>query len=134
MIDFGIRGIELAYTLLEGYDTLILIDATPRGNEPGTLYLIDPDLCDMDMRRGVEAGRSALDAHSMDPLKVLSFARTLGAVPRQTFLVGCEPSPVVGGGPDTEMQIGLSPAVHLALAGAVKMIDALVAKLLRVEA
>ncbi len=29
--DFGIRGVHLAYQLLEGYDALILIDATARG-------------------------------------------------------------------------------------------------------
>lgn len=44
VIDFGIRGIELAYTLLDDYDTLVLVDAVPRGGSPGTVYLIEPDL------------------------------------------------------------------------------------------
>ena len=44
VIDFGIRGVDLAYTLLDEYDELILVDALSRGGEPGTLYLIEPDL------------------------------------------------------------------------------------------
>src|SRR5438270_9766818 len=67
VIDFGIRGMELAYTLLDDYDTLILVDTVPRGSQPGTLYLIEPDLTGIDPGQGVEAGRVALDAHSMDP-------------------------------------------------------------------
>src|SRR5438270_1386334 len=93
VVDFGIRGIELAYTLLDDYDALVLVDAVPRGGQPGTLYLIEPDLTKMDPEKGAEAGRVALDAHSMDPVKVLAFARKLGARPIHTLLVGCEPSP-----------------------------------------
>src|SRR5947209_16968573 len=91
VVDFGIRGMEMAYTLLDDYDALVLVDATPRGGPPGTLYLIEPDLSGMSPEKGVEAGRVALDAHSMDPVKVLAFARALGARPIRTLLVGCEP-------------------------------------------
>src|SRR5260370_141508 len=76
--DFGIRGLDLAYTLLDGYDTLILIDAVPRGGTPGTLYLIEPDLTGLAPQQGADAGRAGLDAHSMDPVKMLAFAMTLG--------------------------------------------------------
>lgn len=41
--DIGVRGVHLAYQLLDGYDTLVLVDATTRGGAPGTLYLIEPD-------------------------------------------------------------------------------------------
>jgi hydrogenase maturation protease len=128
--DFGIRGVDLAYTLLDDFDTLILVDATPRGGEPGTLYLIEPDLSAFDPERGAEAGRVALDAHSMDPVKVLAFAMTLGASPCQTLLVGCEPVPFDYGEDYTEMQMGLSAPVQAAVAEAVNMIDSLVEKLL----
>src|SRR5207245_759985 len=64
VVDFGIRGIELAYTLLDDYDALVLVDAVPRGGEPGTLYLIEPDLTNIDPEKGAEAGRVAPDAHS----------------------------------------------------------------------
>ncbi len=130
--DFGIRGVELAYTLLEDYDTLILVDATPRGGKPGTLYLIEPDLSAYSPEKGAEAGRVALDAHSMDPVQVLTFARSLGASTRQILLVGCEPVPFDYGEDYTEMQMGLSAPVQAAVVEAVKMIDSLVEKLLSV--
>ena len=131
VIDFGIRGIELAYTLLDDYDTLVLVDAVPRGGPPGTLYLIEPDMAGMNPEKGVEAGRAALDAHSMDPVKVLAFARALGAQPIHTLLVGCEPAPFGGGEDYAEMQMGLSEPVQAAVDEAVKMIDSLVEKLLQ---
>lgn len=124
--DFGIRGLELAYTLLDGYDTLILIDATPRGGKPGTLYLIEPDLTGFDAEKGAEAGRVALDAHSMDPVKVLAFARTLGVIPGQILLVGCEPAPFADGEEYSEMQMGLSEPVQAAIEEAVSVVNSLI--------
>ena len=129
VVDFGIRGMELAYTLLDDYDTLILVDAVPRGGQPGTLYLIEPDVANINPEKGAEAGRVALDAHSMDPVKVLAFARTLGARPVHTLLVGCEPSTFAGDEDYAEMEMGLSAPVHAAVDEAVKMIDSLVADL-----
>lgn len=129
VVDFGIRGMELAYTLLDDYSTLILVDAVPRGGQPGTLYLLEPDVANISPEQGVEAGRAALDAHSMDPVKVLAFARTLGARPIHTLLVGCEPSAPGNGEDYTEMEMGLSEPVQTAVEEAVKMIDSLVADL-----
>ena len=123
VVDFGIRGMDLAYALLNDYDMLVLVDAVPRGGSPGTLYLIEPDLSGMTPEKGVEAGRVALDNHSMDPVKVLAYARTLGAKPMHTLLVGCEPSPMSDD--YTEMHMGLSEPVQAAVDEAVKMIDSL---------
>ncbi len=127
IVDFGIRGMELAYTLLDDYDALVLVDAVPRGGQPGTLYLIEPDLTNISPEKGVEAGRTALDAHSMDPVRVLAFASTLGAKPIHTLLVGCEPA-AFSDEDYTEMQMGLSEPVQAAVDEAVKMIDSLVEK------
>src|SRR5258706_997882 len=91
VVDFGIRGIELAYTLLDDYDTLVLVDAVPRGGSPGTLYLIEPDLAGIGPEQGVEAGRVAVGRHSLDPVKVLAFARTSSSGPDRTFHVGSQP-------------------------------------------
>lgn len=126
VVDFGIRGMELAYTLLDDYDTLVLVDAVSRGGQPGTLYLIEPDLTNINPEKGAEAGRIGLDAHSMDPVKVLAFARTLGARPIHTLLVGCESAVLGEGGEYEEMQMGLSAPVQAAVAEAVKMIDTLI--------
>jgi hydrogenase maturation protease len=129
IVDFGIRGLDLAYALLEDYDALLLVDAIPRGGSPGTLYVIEPDLAGVDAEKGAQAGRAGLDAHSMDPVKVLAFAHTLGARPIRTLLVGCEPTPP-GAGDDMEMQMELSAPVAAAVDEAIKIIDTLVDKLL----
>jgi len=128
IVDFGIRGIDLAYSLLDGYDTLILVDAVPRGGPPGTLYLIEPDLTGISAESGATAGRAALDTHSMDPLKVLAFARALGAPPVHILLVGCEPA-TTGDMDAGEMLMGLSAPVRAAIDAAISMIDTLVAGL-----
>jgi hydrogenase maturation protease len=133
VVDFGIRGIDLAYTLLDNYDTLVLVDAVSRGGAPGTLYLIEPDLEGIDPEKGVVAGRAAMEAHSMDPLKVLAFARTLGAQPIPTFLVGCEPALLNNNEEHTEMQMGLSEPVRASIDEAIKMIDSLVDTLLAIK-
>ena len=134
VIDFGIRGMELAYTLLDdGYDILVLVDAIPRGGPAGTLYLIEPDLTGVTPELGVEASRAGLAAHSMDPVKVLAFATVFGARPTRILLVGCEPTTVGAGEDYTEMQMGLSEPVQAAVGEAVKMIDSLVGQLVSTD-
>jgi hydrogenase maturation protease len=130
VVDFGIRGIDLAYALLDDYDTLVLVDAVSRGGPPGTLYLIEPDLAGIDPEKGVEAGRAAMEAHSMDPVKVLAFARALGARPIHTLLIGCEPAALNESEDYAEMQTELSEPVRAAIDEAVLMIDSLVEELL----
>ncbi|MFJ3103590.1 hydrogenase maturation protease [Streptomyces sp. NPDC086835] len=120
--DIGIRGVHLAYQLLDGYDTLVIIDATARGNEAGTLYLIEA---------GAPGDRSPaedvpLDGHRMSPDAVLALLDTLcagtGATPpRRTLVVGCEPAVI-------DEVIGLSPQVDAAVPGAVRMVTDLVRK------
>ena len=129
VIDFGIRGLDLAFELLEAYSTLVLVDTIQRGGQPGTLYLIEPDLSEMTLQSSAMAGRAALDAHSMDPLKVLAFARSLGAHPIKTLLVGCEPATFANEA-EAEMCVGLSKPVQAALPAALSMLDTLIARLL----
>jgi hydrogenase maturation protease len=130
VVDFGIRGLSLAHALLEDYDHLVLVDAISRGQPPGTLYLIEPDLGGLDPEKGAAAGQVALDSHSMDPFKVLGYARTLGAKPVPTLLVGCEPAPL-GDGDDSylEMEMGLSDPVAAAVDEAVRMVEEILARL-----
>jgi hydrogenase maturation protease len=113
--DFGISGLDLAFALMDGYDTVIVIDAAPRGGEPGTLYTLEPE--------PVEAGPETVDAHAMDPLRVLSAAKAMGARWRQLLVVGCEPSP---GASDPEGCPGMSPPVERAVEEAVRMVRRLV--------
>src|SRR5579862_1578103 len=83
--DFGIRGLHLAYQMLDaGYGTTVLVDATPRGGTPGSLYLSEPELD--------PAGKSPPDAHSMDPAAVLGAVKALGGTAGRVLIVGCEPA------------------------------------------
>lgn len=115
--DFGIRSYDLAYAIIDGYEATILVDAVPRGEAAGTLYLIEPDLG--------EFGRPAsVDAHSMNPVAVLQLIHALGGQPGNLYLVGCEP-----GALETD-EIGLSPRVRAAVPQAVEMIKSLIYRLL----
>lgn len=108
--DFGIRGIHLAYELLEGWDRLILIDALPRGEAPGTVYVVEPD--------DVPAGGPA-DAHSMHPLAVFGHLAAIGGTRPPTLIVGCEPANLDDG-------MGLTEPVERAAAEAVGVVLRLV--------
>lgn len=134
VVDIGIRGMDLAYTLLDGYDTLLLVDTVARGGPPGTLYLIEPDVPDGGDQTAAEAGdaagRRAVETHSMDPVKVLAYAAALGAHLPHTLLVGCEPGPLDG---EDDLSMGLSAAVRLAVDGAIRMVNDLVHELLTAE-
>lgn len=117
--DFGVRGVHLAYELLNGYDVVVLVDAVPRGNDPGTLYTIEPDLDALEpIAPG--GGGPAVDAHSMTPEAVLSLCRTLGGSVGRALVVGCEPA-------DCSERMGLSEPVAAAIDGAVEMVCGLLA-------
>lgn len=123
VVDFGIRGFDLAYALMDGYDVTVLLDATPRGGEPGTVYTIEPDLSELE---GLGAEGLAVEPHGMNPLKVLGMVKALGGGFKRILLVGCEPETL---GPE-EGQMGLSAPVEAAVEEAVRVVEALVAKLL----
>ena len=116
--DFGIRGMDLAYALQDDYDAVVFVDATPRGEESGTVYLIEPEI--------EEDGGVMLDTHGMDPVRVLKLSRALGARPTRTLVVGCEPQVVVSGEDYDDMIMELSEPVRAAVEEAVKLIESLV--------
>ncbi|MGZ5020027.1 MAG: hydrogenase maturation protease [Chthoniobacterales bacterium] len=122
VVDFGIRGFDLAYALMDDYDAVILVDAVPRGGAPGTLYTIEPDL---NAANEVDAQDAMPETHGMNPMKVLAMVRALGGEPKRILLVGCEPSPL----PEDEERMELSEPVEKSLDEAVNIIEALIAKL-----
>lgn len=113
VIDYGIRGLHLAYELLDTPDLLVLVDTTSRKRSPGTLYLIDPDL-----ERGT-LPPAAPDAHAMDPVSVFASVLHLGGRLPRARIVGCEPESLKEG-------IGLSATVENAIPGAMTMIRELI--------
>jgi hydrogenase maturation protease len=118
VVDFGIRGLDLAYALQRDYELVVFVDATPRGQEPGTVYLIEPEIED--------DGEVSLDTHGMDPVKVIKLSRALGAGPTRTLVVGCEPQVVVSGEDYDDMLMELSESVRAAVEEAVKLVESLV--------
>jgi hydrogenase maturation protease len=121
--DFGIRGMDLAYELQEDYDAAVLVDAVPRGEPPGTLYVIEPDL---------ETAAPSLDAHSMDPVRVLGLARMIGPLPARVLIVGCEPA-VCLTPDDEELAMELSAPVRAAVERAVELVESLLGELLAAD-
>jgi hydrogenase maturation protease len=127
VVDFGIRGLDLAYALLDGFDVTILVDACPRGGTPGTLYVIEPDL--NATPQSPEAGQTSVDAHSMDPMNVIRLAKSMGGELKRILLVGCEPLTL---GPE-EGAMGLSEPVAAVIEEAANRIETLVETIRRGE-
>jgi hydrogenase maturation protease len=121
LVDFGIRGFDLAYALLDGFDVTILVDACPRGGTPGTLYVIEPDL-NVNLQDSAEAGQTSVDAHSMNPMNVIRMAKSMGGELKRILLVGCEPLTL---GPE-EGTMGLSEPVAKMVEEAANRIESLV--------
>ncbi len=121
VVDFGIRGMDLAYALGDGYDAALLVDATPRGQPPGTIEVIEPVL-DEDVDVPVQA-------HGMDPVRVLMLARQLGRLPGRTLVVGCEPQTVVDPDVSDAVVAELSPPVRASVERAVAVVESLLEEL-----
>jgi hydrogenase maturation protease len=124
VVDYGIRGMHLAYDLAnaDGYQTTILVDAAPRGGEPGTVYVIEPEL--PPQRHSAEAamaGNPLFNAHGMQPDVVFGVLDMLGGQAGRVLVVGCEPASVDEG-------IGLSGPVAAAVDEAVGVVLDLVAQ------
>jgi hydrogenase maturation protease len=122
VVDFGIRGFDLAHALMATDSTAVLVDATQRGGEPGTLYLIEADATGGDEPASVET-------HAMDPATVLRLVHALGGTPPRV-LVGCEPAAM---DLDDAGWMGLSPPVEAAIDEAVRMVESLVESLVETE-
>ena len=121
VVDFGIRGMDLAYALGDGYDAALLIDAVPLGGPPGTIEVIEPEL-----EAGAEVG---LEAHGMDPVRVLSLAGRLGRLPARTLVLGCQPQTLIDPHATDEVVAELSPPVQAAVEVALDVVETIVGEL-----
>lgn len=125
--DFGIRGLDLTYALLEPYELVVLVDACPRGGEPGTIYLVEPDPTEWNTPDGAPL---PLETHAMNPTSVLRTVKAMGGAPGRILIVGCEPADM---GSDEEGKLGLSDPVSAAVDEAVALIETLVSKTLALD-
>jgi hydrogenase maturation protease len=117
--DYGISGMHLAYDLAEGFETTILVDASPRGEPPGTVFVMELDGRPGEPADGPGPATPVLDGHGMQPDVVLGMLDMLGADAGRVLLVGCEPASV-------DARIGLSPPVAAAVDEAVRVVHDLV--------
>ena len=113
--DYGIRGVHLAYDLLNGCDLFVLVDAAERGEPPGTVTVLEvqvPDAASLD--------GPVMDAHSLTPDGIFTLLASLGGRPGRSLVVACEPADVSTG-------MGLSEPVQEALPHAVRTVEEILA-------
>jgi hydrogenase maturation protease len=113
VVDYGIRGVHLAFELLSPPDLLVLVDITSRNGAPGSLYLIDPETDSTD------ASSPGTDGHAMDPRAVFVAVQQMGGALPRTRIVGCEPA-------DLSERMELSDPVREAIEPAIAMIRRLI--------
>jgi hydrogenase maturation protease len=113
VMDAGTGGLDLAYEVMRGYDALVVVDVSPQGGEPGTLYVMEPD--EEAVPGGIEDG-DVINPHAMDPQTVLRFVKSVGAWPGRVVVIACEPAEV------SEMGWGLSEQVQDAVGRAVALV------------
>ncbi|MCU1494964.1 MAG: hupD1 [Acidimicrobiaceae bacterium] len=122
--DFGIRGVHLAYELLEGYDALVLVDAVAMREPPGTVEVIEPARESARPGEDLDDRAPVVDAHGMSPDVVLALLARLGGAVERIYVVGCQPASLSEG-------IGLSPPVAAAVEGATELCVQLVADIVQ---
>jgi hydrogenase maturation protease len=120
LVDYGIRGLDLAYALLQPWRAVILVDAIAQGGAGGTLYLLKAD------DTGANEQGGEFNAHAMSPAQVLALARSLGPVTAPIYIVGCEPQDF---GAELEGRMGLSAAVAAAVPESARMVSQLIEQL-----
>jgi hydrogenase maturation protease len=110
-VETGIGGVALLQEILAGCDGLVLVDAVDRGAAPGTLFELAPE---------VGEATHVADVHLANPDRVLSIAKSMGALPPRVRIVGCQPADV-----DTLWE-DLSPVVELAVERALGVVRRIV--------
>jgi hydrogenase maturation protease len=116
--DFGIRGVHLVYELLDGCDLFVLVDAAARGDEPGTVTVLEADLPEPSPDA---VAQPVMDAHSLTPDSIFAMLSALGGHPGRSLVVACEPADVSPG-------MGLSGPVREALPHAVRAVEEILAR------
>jgi hydrogenase maturation protease len=114
--DFGIRGVHLVFELLDGCDLFVLVDAAPRGYQPGTVTVLEVDPDD----HPATGDAALVDAHSLSPDAIFAMLASMGGRPGRSLVVACEPADVSAG-------MGLSDPVRAALPHAVRAVEDILA-------
>jgi hydrogenase maturation protease len=120
VVETGTGGLSIVQQLMDGYQSLIVVDAVDRGAEPGTVFLLEPEVPDPGALSADEARATFCNLHLTEPSRVFLLARALGVLPERVLLVGCQPQDC------EELGEGLSAPVEAAVPVAVRRIRELV--------
>ena len=122
VVDFGIRAFDLACALQGDYDAVILVDAMSQGGEPGTVYVVEPELD----QPGGERTPLPMNPHGLNPTDVIRWVKALrGTLPR-IIVVGCEPAVL---GSEEDVLMALSKPVQAAVEQAVATVCSFVSEM-----
>lgn len=83
VVETGIGGVALLQELMAGCDGLVLVDAVDHGEKPGTVFVIRPEVMDAE---------HVADVHLANPERVLTMAKSMGALPKRVLIIGCQPA------------------------------------------
>jgi len=120
VLEAGIGGISVVQELLDGYDMLILLDAVDRGGEPGTVYVLEPQIDELGSYEPTARQDFLADIHFATPDRVLVLARALGVLPAKVLIVGCQPQQCEDLG--TELSVPVRSAVVEAVAAVRRLV------------
>ncbi len=122
LIETGTGGLAIVYELMNGYDVLIVVDAVDLDRKPGSVSVIEPCVPEPDEIAVEERQALFSNLHLAEPSRVFVLSRAAGVLPRQVYLVGCQPEVV------DDVVEALSPSVEAAVAVAVTTVADLAAK------
>lgn len=118
LMEIGTGGMHLVQELMNGYDSVLILDAVDRDTEPGTLFVLDPEVPDAPAAAR-ERRELLADIHYTVPARALFLAKALGRLPETVRIVGCQPE----ASDDLEME--LSAPVRAAVPRAVRKVEGL---------
>ena len=117
VLETGIGGMHLVQELMQGYDAVLLFDAFERGGKPGQLFVLEPQLPDLGNLSAGEQRDFFAETHYAVPLRALTLAREIGALPPIIRIIGCQPADAYAFGAPMHPKVveAIGPAVDLAL-------------------
>lgn len=120
----GIAGIGLVQELMDGYEALVIVDATDRGEEPGTVYLLEAEVPAREELTEEDRQEFLADTHLTVPSQALTLARALDILPPSVYILGCQPK-------ECGLGMDLSEPVERGAAVAVERLRELTGRLAR---
>jgi hydrogenase maturation protease len=120
----GLAGISLVQELMDGYEALVIVDATDRGEEPGTVFLLEADVPMQEKLTEEERQEFLADTHLTVPSQALTLSRALGVLPPTVYILGCQPK-------ECDLSMDLSEPVERGVDEATKRLRVLLGQLLQ---